>query len=310
MNKYSPEACLLLADNIYQQEKDPVSDVDDKNRNHRLGNSSGRGPSSMMTSSNDAREMKENFRRNVRKHCSAPGSIARICRKAGINRQQFNKYLNGHSLPSLLTAQTIANALGVRIGDLLAGEGDHRRQRHSFDALSHSLVSSKMNIFTPGYYLEINRSEVVHNYVLISLSSVIFENGNMRYRRKSPIQNINGSSMLWSYDGVAYNTSNCGNIFYINSTIRLYFGAYLLEAASLYNKDLVGIKLASSSNPRGTPFAAPIYFIYLGEKPNLFSFRNQIGLLHEEALPSRIAKAVQILDEVIGQDAGMLKVSA
>ncbi|MEZ5826379.1 MAG: helix-turn-helix transcriptional regulator [Geminicoccaceae bacterium] len=263
----------------------------------------------MTGSSSRAQELKSNFGRNVRRHCSEPGSIARICRKAGINRQQFNKYLNGHSLPSLLTAQTIANALGVRIGDLLADEGDLRRQRNSLDAIAAALQPSKVNVFTQGYYLEVNRPEVLPGHILISLSSIKFENGGMRYRRKTPLQNLPGSMELWTYDGIAYNTNNCGNIIYINSSMRLYFGSYLFESASLYNKDLVGIKLACSSNPRGTPFCVPVYAIYLGEQPNLMSYRRQLRVIHETKLPQRISKAVQILDEAIVQENGMLKLA-
>ncbi|MCB2010920.1 MAG: helix-turn-helix transcriptional regulator [Geminicoccaceae bacterium] len=256
-----------------------------------------------------AMEMKSNFGRNVRKHCTVPGSIARICRKAGINRQQFNKYLNGHSLPSLLTAQTIANALGVRIGDLLEGDSDRRRLRNSLDGIAATLQPSKVNVFAQGYYLEVNRSEVVPDHVLTSLTSITFDNDTMRYRRKTPLQSLPCSKTLWTYDGVAYNTNNCGKIIYVNSTVRLYFGSYLLESASLYNKDLVGLKLAGSSNPRGTPFAAPVYKIYLGERPNLLSYRNQLRLIRDTELPQRIAKAVQILDEAVVHESGMLKLA-
>ena len=41
--------------------------------------------------------------------CSYGRSTSDVCRRAGINRQQFNKYLNGHARPSLPTLRRLAD---------------------------------------------------------------------------------------------------------------------------------------------------------------------------------------------------------
>ena len=239
----------------------------------------------------------------------ASGSIAHICREAGINRQQFNKYLNGHSLPSLMTTQTIATVLDVRIGDLLIDETDRRRYRQSFDSMAAQVQPKGRNIFTPGHYVEVSRSEVVDDHIYVSLCTISTEKERMRYRRKSPIHNINDWKTLWTYDGVAYSSGAGGKIFYVNSTVKLYFGSYILESASLYNEDLIGLKMTGSSNPRGTPFSAPIYFIYLGKDTQLWKHRKLLGLHHQDNLPANIKSAILALDENVSYDNGMLRVS-
>src|SRR5437762_953001 len=55
----------------------------------------------------------ENLSANLRHLCAHYGSVAEVCRRAGINRQQFNKYLNGSSAPSLRNLRRISTFFGV-----------------------------------------------------------------------------------------------------------------------------------------------------------------------------------------------------
>lgn len=50
-------------------------------------------------------------------------SVAEVCRRLEINRQQFNKYLNGSTLPSRHTFQRICNFFGVEDYELLLPPG-------------------------------------------------------------------------------------------------------------------------------------------------------------------------------------------
>ncbi|WP_235865285.1 helix-turn-helix domain-containing protein [Alloyangia mangrovi] len=49
----------------------------------------------------------------MRQLCEQQGSISQICRKIGINRQQFNKYLAGKHLPSTANIRAISNHFGL-----------------------------------------------------------------------------------------------------------------------------------------------------------------------------------------------------
>lgn len=62
----------------------------------------------------------QNFAANLMSLCARQGSIAGVCRDLGINRQQFNKYLTGGSLPNPQTLARICAHFGIE-------------QRHLFD---------------------------------------------------------------------------------------------------------------------------------------------------------------------------------
>ena len=53
-------------------------------------------------------------------------SVAEVCRRLEINRQQFNKYLNGSTLPSRHTFQRICNFFGVEDYELLLPPDEFR----------------------------------------------------------------------------------------------------------------------------------------------------------------------------------------
>ena len=46
-------------------------------------------------------------------------SVAEVCRRMGINRQQYNKYLSGSSMPSIHNFKRIADFFGVDEGEML-----------------------------------------------------------------------------------------------------------------------------------------------------------------------------------------------
>ncbi len=62
--------------------------------------------------------MSENFSRNLRSLCADYGSIAQVCRDIGLNRQQFNRYLNGGGMPSAHNLRRIAQHFNVSEEDL------------------------------------------------------------------------------------------------------------------------------------------------------------------------------------------------
>ncbi|WP_346836874.1 helix-turn-helix transcriptional regulator [Microbulbifer sp. SAOS-129_SWC] len=57
--------------------------------------------------------MNSNFSQNLRLLCSFYRSIAEVCRRMGVNRAQFNKYLNGDTRPSHYTLTKICDFFGV-----------------------------------------------------------------------------------------------------------------------------------------------------------------------------------------------------
>jgi transcriptional regulator with XRE-family HTH domain len=59
------------------------------------------------------------FASNLREECLRHGTIADVCRGIGINRQQFNKYLAGQTLPNAATLRRICDYLQIQEHELL-----------------------------------------------------------------------------------------------------------------------------------------------------------------------------------------------
>jgi transcriptional regulator with XRE-family HTH domain len=73
--------------------------------------------------------MSENFSINLRSLCADIGSIAQVCRDIGINRQQFNRYLNGSGMPSAHNLRRIARHFNVNEGDFDTDPNVFRQSR-------------------------------------------------------------------------------------------------------------------------------------------------------------------------------------
>jgi len=59
------------------------------------------------------------FRKNLRLLCGYSRSVSDICRRVGISRPQFNKYLSGISSPSMRSLRRICDHFGVEEWELL-----------------------------------------------------------------------------------------------------------------------------------------------------------------------------------------------
>ena len=61
---------------------------------------------------------REDFRENLRLLCSYYDSVSEVCRRLGINRQQFNKYLAGRALPSHHNLRRMCEFFGIEEGEI------------------------------------------------------------------------------------------------------------------------------------------------------------------------------------------------
>src|SRR5690606_11998189 len=57
------------------------------------------------------------FAANLREACSTRASISQVCREIGVNRQQFNRYINGQALPSAHNRLRIARVFAIEPED-------------------------------------------------------------------------------------------------------------------------------------------------------------------------------------------------
>ncbi|WP_246728200.1 helix-turn-helix domain-containing protein [Mesorhizobium japonicum] len=63
---------------------------------------------------------------NLRTLCDQHGSVAAVCRKINVNRQQFNKYLSGVHVPSAANIRIIANYFGLSVPILFSDPEEFR----------------------------------------------------------------------------------------------------------------------------------------------------------------------------------------
>lgn len=63
--------------------------------------------------------MHDNLARNLELLCGYHRSIAEVCRRLSINRQQFNRYLSGQTRPSRNNMRRICDFFGVTEGEIL-----------------------------------------------------------------------------------------------------------------------------------------------------------------------------------------------
>jgi transcriptional regulator with XRE-family HTH domain len=61
----------------------------------------------------------DNIASNLRLLCSYGRSVSDVCRRAGINRHQFERYLSGSSTPSLRTLRRICDFFGLEDHEIL-----------------------------------------------------------------------------------------------------------------------------------------------------------------------------------------------
>jgi transcriptional regulator with XRE-family HTH domain len=61
----------------------------------------------------------DNFTDNLKLLCSHAKSITQVCEHLSLNRQQFHRYLNGSSHPSLSNMRDICDYFGVEEHEIL-----------------------------------------------------------------------------------------------------------------------------------------------------------------------------------------------
>ena len=71
--------------------------------------------------------MHDDFGDNLRLLCSYYKSTAEVCRRLGINRPQFNRYLNGINRPSDSTMRRLCDFFGVEVHEMLLPHGQFQR---------------------------------------------------------------------------------------------------------------------------------------------------------------------------------------
>ncbi|MGE8358658.1 helix-turn-helix domain-containing protein [Pseudomonas sp.] len=260
--------------------------------------------------------MSDSLGANLKLLCSHYRSIAEVCRKLGLNRAQFNRYLAGQSRPTAHNLKRICDFFGVEPHELaLPGEqfarlvgvrGNDKASSASGDPLS--------TLFEPlreqsgdlsrycGYYFEYANCMSVPGTILLSLVHVREENGTFLFERQE--------RQVTSGGGHAEESARCR---YLGAAFQLQDRLFLIDYESLTVNEmsqtilipsfksritrLNGLKTGVSSGDRRTPACTRVVWEYLGTEINRISTYRQVMLYQpddpriDEDIRQRLAHA-------------------
>ncbi len=239
----------------------------------------------------------DNFQKNLRWICGYYKSISEVCRKIGINRQQFNKYLNGTSEPSEYNMRLICNFFGVEEYEILKPHNEFKYTIDINEAPAASTIqtsaqsgedatifSQKNNVpdMYQGYYYKYYQSFSDPGKILKAFVHIYTGDGASRYKRIERLRNPanrTDSCFVFKYVGIAQFLRD--RIFLIDSEILL--GAEISQTI-LYptfksRLDVLhGLLLGVAGRASREPVCARVLMEYLGKEVNLKTAMKQTGL--------------------------------
>ncbi len=155
------------------------------------------------------------FSKNLKLLCAYEKSVSEVCRVIGINRQQFNRYLNGVSKPSAFNLQRICGYFQVEVSDLYLPHSDltkrmrfrngnlqtHERQ---FGQLPKKAFPGDLRTLRRylGYYVTHYHSYSWAGYILRTLTCVFERDGMILTKTIDRVRDpVTGALYLSKYDG-------------------------------------------------------------------------------------------------------------
>lgn len=240
--------------------------------------------------------MNDDFCRNLRMLCSYYRSIADVCRKLGLNRPQFNRYLSGKAKPSANTMRRMCDFFGVEEHEILmpyeqfqrliqvrpqpsvvasplqSSESEHLQRLRQFSA---STVDRYL-----GYYFEYYFSMACPGKVLRTLVCIEKQGEGVYYQRTERLREVKGGPVCHGrYVGVVNFLSD--RIFMSDyETITGNEMTQTILFPSFKNRitRLSGLRIGVSGSGERMPCCARVVFEYLGESINLKRALRMCGL--------------------------------
>lgn len=249
-----------------------------------------------------------NFTANLKLAASYHPSISALCRRLGLNRQQFMKYLSGASYPSRHSMRRICDFLGVEEFELLMPPDQFSkivslRPMRETDApqlpgdlprllgqaqRQHGLLSK-----TLGYYYEYYLSFSTPDHVLRALTCVYTWQDYTLYKRVERLHRAHRSAPpdVYKYVGLV---TVVGDRLYMFDQEGI-TGAELSQTILFLNyrnrvSTLSGLRLGVSGADTREPSASRVVMEYLGRSvsPREALAGCQIYHLQSEEIPNRI----------------------
>ncbi len=228
---------------------------------------------------------KDNFRKNLRYLCGFYKSIAEVCRRIDINRQQFNKYLGGQTEPSSYNLRKICNFFRVDEDQLFAphvdfirliGSKSLRTTRNDTGPLPASeffpQATDSMKKYV-GYYFAYVVSPSVPGHYIKSITGLRLNEGVMISKTYEKITFSDPDSVYSSvnkYRGFCFESAS---LLYLIEHEYLHDRGYIYTALYPSYRDpiqiLNGLVLGVSGGNFRRPYSSQIVFEYIGKTTDL-----------------------------------------
>ena len=130
--------------------------------------------------------------KNLREFCLQRGSILKVCREIGINRQQFNRYLNGETIPRKEMIQKICDYFEISAFQLFcppdsdylfAVKGDNIAARPEFSEFINSIEKVDEKRLPAGMYYAYTITSKDSSRIVRSLTIVKHQHNYTHFRR-------------------------------------------------------------------------------------------------------------------------------
>lgn len=158
-------------------------------------------------------EKAENLAANLRRLCATRPSVSQVCREIGVNRQQFNKYLNGTALPSAHNLRRVCEYFGVDESEIFQPTQEFEKTAQATQSASGGPMQAFQRLFTEnmrklrefeGLYHTFNRSPSWDGGIVCGLARLQEQNGLMVTRTfEFAAGPANAEREVAKYEGIA-----------------------------------------------------------------------------------------------------------
>jgi len=240
--------------------------------------------------------------------CTLFPSIAHVCRRIGINRQQFNKYLSGSVRPSRHNMRKICDFFGVTEAELLMEPARfpelislRRRPGDEVEATPLGPTLKRLNQFSAplerycGSYFRYFHSYSNPGLIMRSFAQITRKDGYYLWKNVEREASVQGGAQdAFKYEGV---------VFYLGERINVVENEAMLSSSITqmilypsYNAGidyLLGIQTGGPLKRGRKPAASRVVLDYLGQNVDVRRAMAQCGLFSAEDLDPRIVQLVR-----------------
>ena len=254
-----------------------------------------------------------NFKTNLTLLCRFYKSISDVCRKIGINRQQFNRYLSGTNFPSYRNLQKICDFFVVEVEEIIEPPSVFKTKVGHPAALSsqQDIPASLASFISPllinkeeemvryeGYYYRYFYSFGFPGHIFRSFLKIYKKEGvyySKHIERISGDNPLLGGRLTIKYHGVLFFLAD--RLFLVesepelNSTIS---ETVLTPSYRPNNPYMSGLTICASSCAAHQPGSARTVVESLGKNVDIRKAMRQCGLFHhtDERIPKKIKLAI------------------